>query len=141
MRYPTGASTEPVSFTHTVSFGFCLETAYCSSRLELSSREVVLTYESRKRGPFVQRGTRSAELWSKVAGALDPARLRALPSVLGCPDCADGGAESVTVAFGEGQVTKVTFEYRDDIAGINEMVDALREIRRSFDPPPAAEAP
>ncbi|MET0554345.1 MAG: hypothetical protein ABW221_14980 [Vicinamibacteria bacterium] len=138
---PTGSSTEAVAVTHGVSFGFCLPTAYCSSRLEVSAQTAVLTYESRQRTPFVQRRALDPAQWTKIATALDPAKLRALPEVVGCPDCADGGAESVAVTFGDGQVDSVTFEYRDDVAGIEALVDALREIRTSFDPPPPAEAP
>jgi hypothetical protein len=138
---PTGSSTEAVAVTHGVSFGFCLPAAYCSSRLEVSAQTAVLTYESRERAPFVQRRAIDPALWSKVSTALDPERLRALPEVVGCPDCADGGAESVAVTFGDGAVERVTFEYRDDVDGIEALVDALREIRTSFDPPPPAPAP
>jgi hypothetical protein len=138
---PTDPSTEPVSFTHAVSFGFCHPRAYCSSRLELTPRQAVLTWESRERGLVVQRHALDDALWSRVSGALDPEGLRALPDVVGCPDCADGGAESLRVAFGDGQADAVTFEYGDDVAGIAAVVDALREIRASFGPPPPSELP
>ena len=134
---PTDPSTEPVSFTHTVSFGFCPPDAYCSSRLEVSPQEAVLTYESRERAPIVQRRAHDATRWSKVTSALDPEGLRALPDVVGCPDCADGGAESVAVAFVDGQVDQVTFEYHSDVPGVDALADALREIRTTFDPLPA----
>jgi hypothetical protein len=137
---PTGASTEPVAFTHTVSFGFCLEASYCTSRLELSPQEAVLTYESRLRSPFVQRHALDAAAWKKVSDALDPAALHALPDVVGCPDCADGGAEAVTVVFADGQSDTVTFEYLQDVRGIQAVASALREIRQSFGPPPPVAA-
>lgn len=133
---PTGPS-DPVAITHTVSFGFCLPTAYCSSRLELSQGEAVLTYESRERAPVVQRRPLADAQWTRVSEALDETGLRALPDVVGCPDCADGGAESLRVAFGDGQTEAVTFEFGADVAGIQALVDVLREIRLSFDPAPA----
>ena len=90
---PTDPSNEPVSFTHTVSFGFCPPTVYCSSRLEVSPQEAVLTSRAAK-APHRQVRLPGAVHWTRVSGALDAAGLRALPDVVGCPDCADGGAES-----------------------------------------------
>ena len=95
----------------------------------MSPQEAVLTYESRERAPIVQRRALDATRWNKVTSALDPEGLRALPDVVGCPDCADGGAESVAVAFVDGQVDKVTFEYNRDVPGVDALADALREIR------------
>jgi hypothetical protein len=133
---PTDPSTEPASFVHTVSFGFCNPFSYCSSRLEVSPGLAVLTHESRERGTMVQRRALDAVQWSRVAGALDADGLRALPDVVGCPDCADGGAEALRVVFGDGRSDAVTFEYGHDVAGIQALVDALREIRAAFPPPP-----
>jgi hypothetical protein len=135
-----GSATGPsdaVAITHTVSFGFCPPTAYCSSRLELAQGEAVLTHESRERAPVVQRRPLADAQWARLSEALDQTGLRALPDVVGCPDCADGGAESLKVAFGDGRSEEVTFEYGADVAGIEALVDVLREIRLAFDPPPA----
>ena len=137
---PTGPS-EPIAFVHTTSFGFCHPRAYCSSRLELFPRQAVMTYESRALGTVVQRQAVDTALWTRALEALDADALRALPDVVGCPDCADGGAESVAVTFGDGAVDRVTFEYNDDVTGIEGLVDALRELRTSFAPPPAPIAP
>lgn len=139
---PTDASREPVAFTHTTSFGFCAPTAYCNTRLELQPRQAVLTYESRQRAAVVHRRALSDAEWSRVADALDEAALRALPPVVGCPDCADGGAEGMSVTFGDGQSDGVTFEYGASVDGVKAVVDALRAVRATFEPPPpAAEAP
>lgn len=132
---PTGPS-EPIAFVHTTSFGFCHPRAYCSSRLELFPRQAVMTFDSRALGTVVQRRAVDAALWTRALKALDADALRALPDVVGCPDCADGGAESVQVGFGDGGSAKVTFEYGDDVRGIEEVVSVLREVRQSFTPPP-----
>ena len=133
---PTGPS-DAVAITHSVSFGFCLPTAYCSSRLELAQGQAVLTYESRERAPVVQRRPLADAQWTRISEALDAAGLRALPDVVGCPDCADGGAEALRVSFGDGQTEAVTFEYGADVRGIEALVDVLREIRLGFDPAPS----
>ncbi len=132
---PTGPE-GPAVFVHTVSFGFCHPRAYCSSRLELSQSQAVMTYESRDLGVVVQRRAVDEALWARASEALDAGALRALPDVVGCPDCADGGAESVEVAFGDGQSAAVKFEYGDDVQGIGALVGVLRELRQSFTPPP-----
>lgn len=139
---PTDPSTEPVSFTHSVSFGFCVEGIYCASRLEVSPREAVLTYEGRLLSQFPLRHALDAASWKKLSDALDPAGLRALPDVVGCPDCADGGADVLTVAYGDGQVDSVTFEHGQAVRGIEALVKELYEVRESFPtPPPTAAAP
>jgi hypothetical protein len=133
---PTGPS-DPTAFVHTVSFGFCHPRAYCTSRLELLPNQAVMTFESRELGPVVQRRALDGALWTRAQEALDADALRALPDVVGCPDCADGGAESVAVAFGDGGSAEVKFEHGDDVQGITELVKVLRELRQSFTPPPA----
>ena len=130
---PTSPSATPVTFTHTVSFGFCLPSAYCTSRLEMSETEAVMTYESREAGSIVRRQPVDAALWRKVTNALQPAAFRSLPGTIGCPDCADGGAERIAVTFEDGQTTAVTFEYKADVAGIDALAVELREVSRSFD--------
>ena len=47
----------------------------------------------------------------------------------------------MAVTFGDGQVERVTFEYHDDVRGIEAVVDALREVRRSFPTPPPPRLP
>lgn len=132
---PSTPSAEPVAFTSIVSFGFCAPTLYCTARLEISEGRAVLAHESRERAPLVQRRALQPSEWRGLVAALDAARLRALPSRIGCPDCADGGAETLTVAFADGGSTSVTFEYDRDVAGIEPVQVQVRRIRKSFDRP------
>lgn len=134
---PTSAGDKAVAFTHTVSFGFCPETAFCTSRLDLDDSNAVMTFESRRRGSVVRRRAVDAALWRSVADSLDRDRLLALPKVIGCPDCADGGAESLTVIFDDARAASVTFEYGAQVPGIEAVVRSLREVRESFGPAPA----
>ena len=133
---PTHPSETPVAFVHSVSFGFCLPSSYCTSRLELSEDEAVLTYVSREAGSIVRRQAVDAALWRTVTSALQPAALRSLPGTVGCPDCADGGTERIEVTFDDGQTAAVSFEYRARVDGIDALAVALREVRESFGPPP-----
>jgi hypothetical protein len=135
---PGTSSAVPVAFTSVVSFGFCAPSLYCTSRLELSEQSAVLTYESRERAPLVQRRDLQPGEWQRLLAALDATRLRALPGRVGCPDCADGGAETLTVAFAEGASSGVTFEYDRDVPGIEAVQARIRGIRQSFDRRPEA---
>src|SRR5687768_15267170 len=76
------------------SFGMCV--GYCR-------HEVIITPKLLK---SVQKGTRSGELpeknaeeqlpqseWSDIVSKADWEKFKNLPETIGCPDCADGGAE------------------------------------------------
>ena len=132
---PSTPSAEPVAFTSLVSFGFCAPSLYCTSRLELSERRAALTYEGSERAPLVHRRDLRPGEWQRLVAALDATRLRALPSRNGCPDCADGGAETLTVAFADGPSISVTFEYDGDVPAIEAVRAQIRTIRQSFDRP------
>jgi hypothetical protein len=135
---PSAPSSQPVAFKSIVSFGFCAPSLYCTSRLELSEKRATLTYESREQAPLVQRRDLQPGEWQRLVAALDAARLRALPARVGCPDCADNGAETLTVAFAEGPESSVTFELDAKVPGIEAVQAQIRSIRQSFERRPEA---
>ncbi len=73
----------------------------------------------------------SADTWNAIIDGFDFETFQDVPNILGCPDCADGGAEWIEV-FYEGQSHKVTFEYYETIPGFENMVLELRALRQSF---------
>ena len=50
---------------------------------------------------------------------------------IGCPDCADGGAEWLELGF-ENEVKRVTFEYMNEPAEFKNLIPSLRELMASF---------
>ncbi len=108
------------------SFGMCR--GYCDARLAVSGDGVATLTET---------GTREALPERVRARPLTPAERASLAEALaassvatdtlGCPDCADGGAEYVEL---DGQ--RVTFEYRGDAGGATPLAEALRAIRETF---------
>jgi hypothetical protein len=54
-----------------------------------------------------------------------------LDSIIGCPDCADGGAEWFEIVTND-TVERVTIEYGDSLEGLNNYIDLLRSVRHSF---------
>ena len=115
------------------SFGFCLPTAYCTTTLEITPTTVVLTRTSRALGDLRTTGTLTRAEWESLTRAVDEDRLRALPDVVGCPDCADGGAEFVEVVTADG-TKRVTFEFGATLPSIQPLVDQVRAIRRRLEP-------
>lgn len=54
-----------------------------------------------------------------------------LDSIYGCPDCADGGAEWIEIQDDQ-QIKKVTFEYGDTLAPIENLMLELRDLREAY---------
>jgi hypothetical protein len=122
----TGAS--DVSFIEwSSSFGFCAPTAFCTTRLHVTGRETVLTLESRE-APSVRIQTRiTAAEADALADAAARARFEGLGPVVGCPDCADGGAESLTVMIA-GERRTVTFEYDARLDPLEPLLGLMRDL-------------
>ena len=129
---PTGS--EVLVVRGGTSFGFCPPTAYCTTTLEITPTTVVLTRTSRSLGDLRTTGTLTRAEWESLTRAVDEDRLRALPDVVGCPDCADGGAEFVEVVTADG-TKRVTFEFGATLPSIQPLVDQVRQIRRRLEPP------
>jgi hypothetical protein len=120
----------------TTSFGMCV--GYCSTRLELSEAGAVLVRSSRRgRGGAAlpdQRFTAalSAGEWQELSQLAANARIGALPDTIGCPDCADGGAESLTIA-GATERT-ITFEHGARIEEAQPLLERVRALRTRLTP-------
>lgn len=131
---PTQASVRQV--VSTTSFGMCV--GYCSTRLELSQAGAVLVRSSRGgRGGAPLPDQRfaaplSASEWQEIAQLAANARIAALPDTIGCPDCADGGAESLTIA-GATERT-ITFEHGARIEEAHPLLERVRALRARLTP-------
>jgi hypothetical protein len=62
---------------------------------------------------------------------IDQDAFLALDETLGCPDCADGGAEWLELGFRE-QVKRVTFEYMNEPEELQDIILSMRELMESF---------
>jgi len=130
-------STEPsavTKVTSTTSFGMCI--GYCKTTLEITETEAVLISERFGRGEGadlpLQRVTTplSTQEWEDIAAAAAAAAAAfdTLPDRIGCPDCADGGAETLTMV-GPGREKTVAFEYGASIAGVQPLLERVRALR------------
>lgn len=129
---PSG-STQIVS---TTSFGMCV--GYCSTRLEISAGQAVLVRSSRGgRGGAALPDQRFAAAlpaseWQELQRLAASTSLAGLPPTIGCPDCADGGAESLTIA-GATERT-ITFEHGARIEEAQPLLERVRALRTRLTP-------
>jgi hypothetical protein len=109
------------------SFGMCA--GYCSTRLVVDDARATLI-ETAWRSELPDR-TRTVELTaaerSRFYAAADTAAVHRLAGVHGCPDCADGGAEWITV----GRST-VKFDFGKELAGLVPLQREIRALRARF---------
>lgn len=121
----------------TTSFGMCV--GYCSTRLEISEGAAVLTRTSRgARGAqelpdqrFTQ--TLTPDKWVEITRLVAAAKFDGLPPVIGCPDCADGGAESLTI-IGAAVPKTVSFEHGATVEQVQPLLDRVRALRAKLMP-------
>ena len=127
---PAGPSPAGVeAIRSTTSFGFCV--GYCRSALEITAeRATYRLVDPRSERPDLERTVPiTAAEWLDLRSAVSRSQLEALPTVIGCPDCADGGAESLEVAA-DGWSRAVTFEYQAPVAQLQPLLDRVRTVRQ-----------
>lgn len=134
---PASSVTRVVS---TTSFGMCM--GYCTTRLELSEGQAVLIREPRGgRGGAVnhhakvQRFTRplSDAAWREIQQLAAETDLTTVPDVVGCPDCADGGAEGLTIERPGGSES-VSLEYGASLPAAQALLARVRALREQLTP-------
>jgi hypothetical protein len=113
------------------SFGMCA--GYCVNTILIHYSEVVFTKSKNGNSPDTktcEHEFSAAEL-DTLKALVKISDFEKLPEVIGCPDCADGGAEWVSLKV-EGKVKKVTFEYNNAPEELKDLVTKLRTIKESF---------
>jgi hypothetical protein len=115
------------------SFGECL--GYCIREIRITEATVIYTASGWRSVQFPEKRTvsrLSSSPWRQLTQLLDPEALQSLPERIGCPDCADGGAEWIERIGNDGG-RKVTFEYNTQIKGLKEALTMLRNLRQEYD--------
>lgn len=122
----------------TTSFGMCV--GYCTTRLEISQGRAVLIREARggRGAPQNLPEQRFAtvltpEEWDAFENLASNTDLSGLAPVIGCPDCADGGAESLSIT-GEGAARAISFEYGASIPEAAPLLERIRSLRARLTP-------
>lgn len=111
------------------SFGECA--GYCVREIKISEDRLVYTASSWDTTNYPTLDTSvtitSAE-WNDLLALVDLSAMQSYEDVIGCPDCADGGAEWIKVESAEGS-KQITFEYGDSLDTIQPLIEQLRLLR------------
>lgn len=114
------------------SFNMCV--GYCKSELVLDGTTARLMERSRdeKHYPDRERSIQlTTEEWERIRRLADPAALKSVEGVHGCPDCADGGAEWVEIRTEEESI-RATFDHGHTLEPTAELQAELRAVRSRF---------
>lgn len=118
------------------SFGMCV--GPCRKEISILNNELAFTvYYTEGRGviggtPKIFKESLDATLQNSLAKNLDYEAFKKLDEIVGCPDCADGGAEWLEIIKGDSK-HKVTFEFGKAPKEIESLVAILREKKTYFE--------
>jgi hypothetical protein len=119
---------EIIEVKYGFSFNMCV--GYCKNDISLKSG--VATYNYSGWSDDIEPATCSRTLennsWNSFNTDLDIDSFFELPDNIGCPDCADGGAEWVEIELTNGEKHKVIFEYGEEPPVLNSYIIQLRDI-------------
>jgi len=116
------------------SFGFCL--GYCLSDLTISDNNlnyILYGWDENEtfHSPVTITDTVDSTVWEDLKTYFNFELFMSLDSIIGCPDCADGGAEWFEIVRFD-TVKRVTIEYGESLEGLNNFIDLFRSVRHSF---------
>lgn len=117
-----------VKLNYGTSFGMCI--GYCKKSLSLEAGSI--TYNRSGWVNTIETITCKEVLenndWNFFTKQLDISAFLKLQETIGCPDCADGGAEWIEIEHENGNKHKVTFEYLHEPPEMKGYIDKLREL-------------
>ena len=109
------------------SFGMCA--GYCKRELVLNNKQATLSLSKNGSNPETKKCVNelAAATVKSINNSIDANTFNSLPDVIGCPDCADGGAEYIEIT-NNGKTKKVTFEYGKTPPQIKQLVDQIKPV-------------
>lgn len=123
-----GTATEIVKIKYGTSFGEC--GGYCVYSAEFDNTD----YNSENRSwqetedfPNIDCKIENPTDWEDLSSLASFDEFKSLDEVIGCPDCADGGAEFIEL-FTANDSYKVTFEFGTPPDEVSSLQERIREI-------------
>ena len=116
------------------SFGECI--GYCLSDLVINEEHISYNLYGWDQNDSIHRPIEieesiQIENWQNLITSLDIDAFMNLENTIGCPDCGDGGTEWFEIMINE-MVKRVTIDYGSSIAGFENFLESIREIRQGF---------
>jgi hypothetical protein len=110
------------------SFGMCV--GYCKHDVSIDSMYTSYSCAgwTKEVEPTLYKVQTAKSAWDSVKVLINNKAFFELPATIGCPDCADGGAEWVEVKLLNGTAHKVVFEYYNEPQQLQSSIAKLRQI-------------
>jgi hypothetical protein len=113
-------------------FGECIVTCYQSLGLNNQNKTFdFLAFDAHPNERYNFKDDFSEEDWNEILKEINLKEFYKLNSVFGCPDCADGGAEWISIKDALKE-HKVIFDYRSEVKGIEKLILLLRNQRTAL---------
>lgn len=127
------SSSIPTEIKGGYSFGLCA--GYCNSDFVINSTEISLVLKSHGRDSdppdiLLEKALSSVE-WDRISNSFNSSTFCSMEDVYGCPDCADGGREYLTLEC-DGLDKSVNFEYGADLPELRNLLSEIRPLRDSL---------
>jgi hypothetical protein len=115
------------------SFGEC--TGYCLRNINLKSDSTTYTRSGWIDTIKTITCTTITDkfYWHTLKRDFNSDSFMALPGIIGCPDCADGGAEWIEIVLTNGYRHRVTFKYQSEPDLTKNYIIRLRELLAQFE--------
>lgn len=119
------------SISYGTSFGMCA--GYCYNELSVTGNKSTMTRQKNGDPTATKKCNNSVSETevNEIKKLLNNSEVYKLPKTIGCPDCADGGAEWVAFKSG-GKAYKITFEYGNAPESLKVAVAKLKAISETF---------
>jgi hypothetical protein len=118
-----------IQVIHGTSFGKCR--GYCTKELTYAQKHVEYSQRSRDDKQFPTKDSIiafSKTEWNTLLEAAASIDFASLPETIGCPDCADGGAEYIEIK--QNSATKrITFEFSQHVPELGNLLTQLRNMK------------
>lgn len=113
-----------------VNYGtdFSMCAGYCNRDVSIDSVYTSYSCGGLTKKPTLYKVQTTKSAWDSVKVLLNNKAFFELPATIGCPDCADGGAEWVEVKLLNGTTHKVVFEYYNEPQQLKGSIAKLRQM-------------
>ena len=116
-------------------FGMC--SGYCLSELTITESQADYNIYGWDENdpvylPVEISDSVDSSVWEDLNTEFNFELFMSLDSIIGCPDCVDGGAEWFEIVTSD-TLKRVTIEYGDSLNGLDSYINLLRTIRQSFE--------
>ncbi len=128
---PENKENNILTVSYGTSFGFCV--GYCVRKIEITQDLVEFT----KSGSGQMFSDVSCTLafdhydYTNLTNKINIEDFLGLQEIIGCPDCADGGAEWIKITT-VNKTHKVTFEYMNEPVEVKDYIGEFRMIFEGF---------